>query len=177
MAKLVMSSPWVVYYREVQELFRLDPRVHVLYFEDTNELKIFVDNDRKADAIYRLMPNEKTFGNVTLKISVIPCSGDKLKSCANIDNSNLFDVAFYGNEAYSFSKVISGIFVNDIIYVVFRNTVVQYFDDDLGDIYGQCSTLYQCLAKDVFNSIDNVYYCTDKEYKNQNPNNTYEWIT
>ena len=52
---------------------------------------------------------------------------------------------------------------NPITYVVFVNEVVQYFNDDLGDVYGQCSTLYQEIAKDVFGETEGVFFCTDVE--------------
>ena len=46
-------------------------------------------------------------------------------------------------------------------YVVFENKVVQFFNDDLSDIHGNKSTLYQEIAKDIFGDCDNIYFCTD----------------
>ena len=75
----------------------------------------------------------------------------------------MFITAFRGNPAYSFTDSVD-LRTNRIIYIVFRNVVVQYYNDDLGDYYGQCSTLYQNIAADIFKPIDGVHYCTDKPY-------------
>lgn len=41
------------------------------------------------------------------------------------------------------------------------NKVVQYFNDDLGDAHGVCSTLYQEIAKDVFGEHEGIFFCTN----------------
>ena len=46
-------------------------------------------------------------------------------------------------------------------YVVFVKEVVQYFNDDLGDANGVCSTLYQDIAKRLFTSTEGVFFCTN----------------
>ena len=53
--------------------------------------------------------------------------------------------------------------VDNNVYIVFKNKVVQYFNDDLKDVNGFCSTLYQKIAKDIFaeNGCETACYCTD----------------
>lgn len=157
MAKLNLSSPWVIFYREIEALFSYDWQVHVIYDEDTNVIKLYVDNPTKADALSKLLPTEKDFGNVTLYIEIIPMNSEYVSGVCG----NVFDVAFDGNPIVSYVQEISGIFSNPLLYIVFRNEVVQYFNDSLGDIHGICSTLWQEIAKDVFVPMANVYYCTD----------------
>ena len=70
-----LSSPWVEFYREIEALFAQDDEVKVVYEEEKNEVKLYVENARKADALAQLLPTEKTFGNVVLKITVIPANG------------------------------------------------------------------------------------------------------
>lgn len=161
MAKIKMSSPWVVFYREINEMFKYDKQVHVVYDEDENHIKLYVDDDYKAEALSYLLPEEKCFGNVTLTISVIPANIDKDMSLVGVNRADLLEIALTDNGAFSFSKTIHGIFTNNLTYIVFKNKVVQYFVDDLSDIYGQCSTLYQEIAKDVFGEIEGVFFCTD----------------
>lgn len=50
-------------------------------------------------------------------------------------------------------------------YVVFKNCVVQFFNDNLNDIYGNISTLYQDIAREIFADAEweGVFYCTDVE--------------
>ena len=162
MALLNLSSPWVIFYREVQALFAEDPSVHVVYDEQENHINLYVDKGDKAEALSLLLPDKKMFGDVTVRLSIIPANnGDGL--FGDYDKAELFEIAFFDNNAYSFSKTITGVFTNNLTYVVFKKKVVQYFNDDLGDAFGLCSTLYQNIAKDVFKEMDGVYYSTDKD--------------
>ena len=132
------SAPWVTYYREVDALFEKDEEVFVVLDEENVELKIYVNNQSKASAIQYLMPTEKEFGNVILKIEVIPANGMKIR---NVDETNILDIvcdAFRENDAVYMVTGVRSMF--DLIYVIFRKEVVQYFDDNLGDINGNCST-------------------------------------
>ena len=165
MASLNLAPPWVIFANEVAQMFKYDSEVHVVYNETDDSLKIYVDDPEKAVALTSLLPTEKSFGNVIMTVSVIPANKNNIK--ANLKDyvtpAYLFETAFKGNGALAFVKVIQGIFPNDLTYVVFRNRVVQYFNDDLGDIYGQCSTLYQEIAKNIFVKQEGVFFCTDVE--------------
>lgn len=158
MAIIKKSAPWVTYYREVNELFKKDKKVLVVFDEENVELKIYVDNPAKASAIQYLMPTEKEFGNVTLKIDVIPANGKTLR---DVNTSNILTIAcdaFLDNDAVYMVTDVRSAF--DLVYVIFRKEVVQYFDDNLGDINGNCSTLYEVIARDVFNDMG-IKFCTD----------------
>ena len=154
MSNMKLSSPWVLYYREVEALFAEDPGVTISLDEVTCTLKIYVDNNpEKAEALTQLLPAYKYFGNIALKIEVLPSN---IQATSKID---LFRKAFSGNPAVSYIETVDGIFRAN--YIVFKNKVVQYFADDLGDINGMHSTLYQDIAQDIFGSEEGIYYCTD----------------
>ena len=163
MATVQLSSPWVIFYREVDAMFKYDPLVHVVYDEAANHLKIYVDEAEKAAALDMILPTDKEFGNVTMKISVIPPNDSRNEDFTFDDPGELFEAAFDTNGAFAFTKVVFDIFSDTVTYVVFRKKVVQYFTDNLGDYYGLCSTLYQTIARDIFIPERNVYYCTDIE--------------
>ena len=165
MAKLCISAPWYIFHREIEELFRYDEDVHVVYDEADDHVKLYVDDGHKAAALATLLPAEKKFGGVKLRISVIPSNPGLVDGYDFTDkpNEETFISAFAGNGSFSFAKTISGIFTNNLTYVVFKKRVVQYFNDDLGDAFGQCSTLYQEIAKNVFGELVGVFFCTDKE--------------
>lgn len=157
MGNLNLSSPWVIFYRKVNELFKDDPEVKLVFNEEERTLKLFVDNAEKADALTKLLPTEKSFGNVSLKIAVVPADLKNEESYAD-----LFAKAFKGNPA--FSDIIStegeaGAF--QATYVLFAKKVVQFYSDDLSDPHGNTSTLYQELAKEVFGELGTTYFCTD----------------
>ena len=165
MATLHMSAPWVILYREIEELFKYDEEVHVVYDEADNHVKLFVDDGLKAAGLAKLIPTSRTFGNVTIKISVIPAN-KKDADGFDLDNTpdeGLFNIIFTGNAAFAFASSVEGIFTNALTYVVFKKKVVQYYNDDLGDAFGQCSTLYQEIAKDIFGERDSTFFCTDRE--------------
>ena len=156
-----LVSPWVEYYRKLNALFREDPDVNVIYNEEKIEVRIYVNGSEKVEAIAQLLPEEKVFGNVTLNIVIVPDNSFGLLRETN--RNDLFKKAFSGNGAFSFVKTIKGVFNNDITYVVFKSEVVRYYNDDLGDIYGCRTTLYQELAKEVFVKQEGVFYCTFKD--------------
>lgn len=158
MAMVNLSPPWIIFVNELVQLFKYDPEVHIIYDDDGHEVKVYVDSAAKAAALTELLPVQRNYGNVILTVAVVPANG-----LAISDKANLYQTAFKGNGAFSFVKVVRGIFPNDLTYVVFKNHVVQYFNDDLGDIYGQCSTLYQEIAKNVFDEREGVFFCTDVE--------------
>lgn len=156
MAKLGLSSPWIEFYSEVEAMFKGDPHVRVLYDEENMTMKLYVEGEHKSDALTQLMPTEKKFGKVTLKIEVIPANTGFHDS-----NVGLYENAFEGNSAFSYAKHVEGLFVPNFTYVVFVNKVVQFFNDNLGDVNGNCSTLYEILAKDIFVVEPGVFFCTD----------------
>lgn len=155
--KMNLATPWTTFFRKIEALFKDDPEVNVVYDAESRAVKLFVDNAEKADALMKLLPGEKVFGNVTMTIEVIPAN-EVAESKAS-----LFQKAFEGNPAFSFVKNVEGIF--SMSYVVFKKKVVQFFNDDLGDLNGLCSTLYQDIAKDVFKEQNGIYFCTDPEDK------------
>ena len=153
--KVVLSSPWANFFKEVQVLFDEDPEIKVIYDDNTPEIKLLVDSIDKADALSKLLPVEKSFGNVTLKITIVPANDN------NESRIRLLEKAFKNNPVFSFAQTAEGIFTNPVHYFVFRNQVVQYYNDDLGDINGNRSTLYQEIAKEVFGEDEGVHFCTD----------------
>ena len=152
---LKLSAPWVTYYHEVYALFGNDPDINIKFDANTPELKLFVEDGRKADALQKLLPAEKDYGNVKLKISVVPANlkdGD--------DPEQLYKDAFRGNPVmtnfYSFDTIMG-----HFNFAEFEAEVVQFFNDQLDDPNGNRSTLYQEIAKDVFENNYTVQFCTE----------------
>lgn len=172
MALLKLSSPWVIFYKEINAMFEYDPEIKVVFDEEENIVKLYVDNPDKADALSQILPKEKEFGAVTLKIEVVPANkeateranvANKLRTVLR-GNGELIENALIGNPAFVYSKTITGVFTNPITYIVFMNKVVQYYTDSLSDINGVTSTLYQDIAKDIFLPFDGIFYCTVPPY-------------
>ena len=147
-----LSPPWVTFVEEVKALFGQDPEVKIHYDENQNELKLYVENARKADALAQLLPAEKEFGAVKLKIAVVP-------SNAVGGPANLFADAFYGNPVLDDILDYKTVF-GQMTYLMFQNKVVQFWNDQMDDPNGIKSTLFQEIAKDVFNEQGGVFFCT-----------------
>lgn len=148
-----LISPWLEYYYEIEALFAKDPEVNVEYNYDAKEIKLRVSNHRKADALTALLPAEKTFGTVSLRVTVIPCNGE------DDNREQLFHDAFDGNAALkSITKIDA--FGGEMLFVEFVPEVVQYHNDDISDLHGNRSTIYADLAKDVFDVGSGVFFCT-----------------
>lgn len=154
--KVGLSTPWVTYARKVNALFEEDPEVLVDYDIEGPTLTIYVENAAKADALEQLLPATKEFGNVTLNIKVVPANSQTKVS--------LFRNAFAGNPIINKIETVEIAPGSPVNYVIFAREVVSFFNDDLGDYFGAESTLYENLARDVFDlGEDGILFCTDLE--------------
>lgn len=169
MAKLGLLSPWAIYYNELKTFFEKDSEVTVVYDEENNIVNLYVDDYKKAAALTELLPVEKDFGAVTLKINVIPANDSNSIKFAAIaasltdkatPASELYRTALARNEHFDQITTVRGVFNNPITYVVFKKYVVQYYNDSLGDINGVCSTLMQNIAENIFEKREGVFFCT-----------------
>ena len=154
MSETKMSTPWVQYVNVLKALFEKDPDIKFIYDNDKLSLKIIVVGTDKADALDALLPHEKAFGNVVLNITVVPANIEKTRS-------TLILQALKGNPVFDYSETIQGPMSNPMTYVVFKKEVVQYYNDNLGDIHGIRSTLYQDLANEIFEDHEGVFFCTN----------------
>lgn len=160
MAQVKLSPPWIIYYNELKAFFKYDSEVKIIYDEDESEIKLYVFTTEKAAALSRLLPSEKVFGNVRLKVSVLYPNTVKIDTVKFHSNVELLEAALKENPILAYCSSME-LFSNPIVYVVFEPEIVQYFTDNLGDYFGLHSTLYQEIAKDIFTSLSGVFYCTD----------------
>ena len=138
--RLKLSPPWITYVNKVIAMFGADPDINIVYDNNEIQLRIYVKDSKKASAIEDLLPGYKSFGNVDMYITVIPAN--EKTTLGTISDKEMFDIAFAKNPIYAFSEEVTGVFSNKLTYVVFKNKVVQFFNDNLDDIHGLISTLY-----------------------------------
>lgn len=154
MDNIKLSPPWITFVHEVEALFEQDPEVNIRYDDAEHIIKLYVNNADKADALSKLIPGTKKFGNVTVKVNVIP---PNLNDCST---EELFTKAFTGNPAlYGYASYDTPL--GHVEYAVFKKKVVQFFNDQMDDINGNKSMLFQDIAKDVFGNKHGVFYCTE----------------
>lgn len=152
--KLNLVAPWIEFYHEVEALFSRDSEVSVKFNNETNELYIYVDgNQKKAEAIEYIMPRERIFGNVTVEVKVIP---------SNKPIDNVKDALTYAFEdspifrGYREEETPFGTFK----YAIFSPAVLQYFNDDTGDIDGKRTATIEDVAREILCLGDNVHICS-----------------
>ena len=158
MSKISLSAPWTVYYRKIQALFEQDPEINILYDEDNATIRLYVDNEEKGRALDLLLPTEVVFGNITLHIAII-FANNRVES----SNKSIFETIFSGNPILKYVQEVRIPCSNTMTFIVFKKEVVQFFNDDTGDIHGLESTLYENIARDIFKKTTGVYFCTDNE--------------
>lgn len=151
---LEVSAPWVEFSRFLYVLFSEDPEINIVYDNEACEVKLYVANETKAAALEKKLPTEKTWGNVTLKITVIP---------ANVEEKDIdiFRKIFAGNPVLSDIVTVDNILAGGFSYVGFANRVAQFFNDQLDDPYGLQSMLYEDVAREVFGETAGVFFYTD----------------
>lgn len=163
--RLKLSPPWITYVKQLEVLFDPDPLIafNEDYTSEEGPSVILATTEaNKAAALRKLLPEEKKFGNVALKIDI---------DCPTVSNIcfptpvKLFEAAFKKNPVfkYAIAPADAGYYWFSMTYVVFKKEVVQYFNDNLNDAHGLVSTLYQDIAREIFADagLDGVYYNTD----------------
>lgn len=156
---LNLSSPWEIFYKKMEAFFDCDPEITLNINRDTNIVMLYVRNTDKAEALTQLLPEKKEFGNITVEIRVVPANDIR-------DTASLYETAFKDNPVFAYASDGDGTSIGEgHTFVVFAREVVQYFNDSLDDINRIESTLYQEIAKDIFEEDPNVKYCTDYSYR------------
>lgn len=156
--QLTLVSPWVNFYKEIKALFIKDPEIGVEIDNADKKVTLHVSNGDKAEALSRLLPATKTFGNIDVKVEIIhensPDDWDLLKT---------YKMAFKGNPAFDSVKESVTPF-GTFRYVIFAREIVQYKNDDIGDANQLRSTLYQEIAKDIFEETGGIRFCTGYDF-------------
>ncbi len=154
--KVNLAAPWIVYANQVEAMFKEDPDVKFEYDDNEKIITLRVNGDDKADALTQLLPAEQNFGGVTLILRVIPANDTETTTM------DLFRRAFGGNPIIS-EFVSAETLWGPLNFVVFKPKVVQYYDDELYDLNGVKTTIYQDLAKELFDvSDEGIFFCTEK---------------
>lgn len=165
MIQTKLSPPWILYVEELKALFGHDSDIIIQYDSAKYKVKLLVNDAAKAAALEYILNSVVDFGNIELSVTVVPANGEKLDIDPVIGMDEIFDTAFKNNPVYAYSKKITNPLSYNMTYIVFKNKVVQFFGDNLRDIHGNISTLYEDLAEHVFDEDLAVAYCTDIEEK------------
>lgn len=152
-----LSAPWIAYYEKLCLLFKKDPEVSVVFKQDEDgdkKIEIYVSNNRKAEAISKILPCYISFGNVIVPIIVLPSNDEDEDWIYN------FMDAFDGNEIIDDIAQDMGL-TRDMNYVIFKKEVAQYYNDNIQSVDGFSSTLYEDIAREIFKDAPaGTFFCT-----------------
>lgn len=163
--RLKVSPPWITYINKVEALFDGDPQIacNVIYETPNPSIVLACNNGDKVAALFQILPTEVKYGGVTLRIEVDGIPSNRVF----MSKKELFETAFEKNPAFAYavSPVDDGYNWFSMTYVVFKNCVVQFFNDNLNDCHGVISTLYQDIAEEILTgeAVEGVFFNTDVE--------------
>ena len=166
--RVKILPPWVTSIHKIQALFDGDPSIacNVDYSSAHPAIILSYNNGDKVTALQQILPTKIDYIAATVQIAI-----DGVPSNRSFKNKKeLFEVAFDKNPAFAYavSPVEDGYNWFAMTYVVFKNCVVQFFNDNLNDCHGVLSTLYEDIAREVLtgDAVQGVYFNTDVERGN-----------
>lgn len=167
MANVGIQSPWVTTYNKIKALFERDDDLTISPLSEDEggvyTFSISSANETKINAIEKILANNYEFGNVTLNIKfIVDDAGKEGITAADLKN------AFTGNNVVSKIETIPNPFGSTQTFVMFNKEVIQFYNDDISDRYGNYNGLAEDIARELFNETDaSISYCTDIVPSNQ----------
>lgn len=162
--RLKLAPPWITAIHKIEALFDGDPQIACNVDWGKPGITLACNNGDKVTALLQILPSEIEFGKIKLSVDIDGTPSNR----AFVNKKELFDVAFSKNPAYAYavSPVDDGAVWFDMVYVVFKNCVVQFFNDNLNDCHGIVSMLYEDIARDILTGegTKGVYFNTDVEH-------------
>lgn len=153
--EIKLSAPWHIFTEKMKKLFEGDKDIAIEYDDtDIHMIRVLVDSQDKYEALVKLLPTTKKFGNVNVLINVIPSNKAKTKI-------ELFETLFKDNPVFSDILTMETPDGTDIDYVMFKPKVASYYADNLQNPWGCNNELYENIAREVFSDTDGIMFSTD----------------
>lgn len=158
-----LSPPWNTIRNMLVALFIDDDEITVKPIHDngdgTYSITLESPNATKVCALSRILRGEFIFGNVTLKIKYAVTNGSKVAEDYN--KNDLYDIvleALASTPAVVDIKRVENFVGDEFIVVEFAKEVVQFYNDDLKDFYGNWNGTFVDVAKEIFKTRSNVMF-------------------
>ena len=156
-----LSAPWQTIQHEIFHLLEPDKEVTVSEVSECDNGVYSVDisskNGKKIAALEKVIKNSFNLGNVQLVINFIHEREDD-----DVTVQDYID-AFEGNSNFvTVEETSKGLFQN-LVYVIFAKEILQFFNDQLDDVYGNKNIIVADAANDVCNKNSKsleINFCT-----------------
>lgn len=149
--RLTLEAPWNTYRKMLNALFEYDPEIEVGDVIDAigcqtidYSIGIMVKNHRKFEALQKLLPANKEFGSINVAIYVYDMENEEK------NDIEVFKDLFNDNPIVSTFEKIKLPDGSERNFVCFRPEVIQFYDDDISDCYGNYNGLAEDIARAVF---------------------------
>lgn len=152
-----LAPPWDIYMAKLQHLFLKDPQISITRPDSPFNIHVTCSLDtppKKVMALKAILPETINIGGQNITITVA-YEDTKL---TDMTVSEAMKNAFAGNNAVVDVRTVDDGPIHSV-HVVFKKEVVQYYSDNIADLHGNTSTLYEDLARDVL-MPPGVFYCT-----------------
>lgn len=155
-----LSPPWYTLWNEIKASIGNDPGVTVNPLVTSQHpfvVPITVTDHNKAVGVASIMSAQYTLGNITVVVQVKDGSGQIVKPVvpgSPDDLVKLMQAALTGNKW--FVEVVKKAFTPlphspVVVYPVFSKAVIQFFNDDLSDLYSNYNNVVAFVFKLVLN--------------------------
>ena len=152
---LKLSPPWHTFFNFVKHTIGKDKQVKVLEMKEVSEtdfiIQIEVKDKDKALALATILEPHKEFGNINVYVEVL-CFGKAVKPSEKKQNVctlvKFYEKAFETNKYFVHAEVVD-FFGSMILFPVFKKEIIQFFNDNLADLYQN----FNGVVADVFKEM------------------------
>jgi hypothetical protein len=160
-----LSPPWWTVQKKIKAMFKDDPDIEIKSVSKGGDASgvtytIYLDTPdaAKAIALEKILKTEYNFGNIKLKVIVrVTNANNKTVLPAESIYDNYLD-ALATTPAVVDIRHVADMFGTKWIVIDFKKEVVQFWNDDLTDYYGNWNGLYTDIATDIFKYNPAVKY-------------------
>ena len=152
---LKLTPPWYTYFNLIKHSIGKDRYIEVFNMKELSDtdflIQIKTRNKEKALALATLISPIKKFGNTRIYIEVTYCGEvvKPTKTPQNVNNAIKIVRKALGTNHYFESVEHVTLMGRITIFPVFKKEVIQFFNDDLSDLYNN----FNGVAADVFSEI------------------------
>lgn len=165
--KVALSPPWITFANQVKFTVGQDPNVRVGNLRSIGSnylLLITVRSLSRARALATIIQNSVQFGNVKVTVLIKTCTGQTARpysttSLTASQIAQLYRIALSTNTLFSFvtTRSITPQVGSLSVFPVFKKKVVQFFNDDLTDLFNNYNNVaafvFQAVLKNTINNI------------------------
>lgn len=148
-----LLQPWVTYYNKLRAMFAGDPDIELSMEEYTIYLK--VKSLEKTTALKKLLYDTIEMGSVVVKVIIYFKSPEP-------DIREVYEQAFKDNPVFIGFKTKASSETDNpkfkIDYCIFKKEVIQFFNDEVNDFFGNYNGLMSDIAIEVMQKKYHVGY-------------------